>query len=140
MYPREQAVPVPPEDSYLEDQIYYSSAQFHPYGSGPYDREIRLEGEQPPAAPAQIPQHNSYPSGAQYLQTPTEGHYRSQTPVQQYSTQQQQHVATSSTTARWSNQQWAEERLRLSLPRFATQEEVEAAWRAYEEATQRAPQ
>jgi hypothetical protein len=139
MYSPEQAVPVPPETSYHEDQFFHSSAQFHTYGSGPYDNEIRLDGEQPPAAPAQIPQHNSYPSGVQYLQTPTEGHYGPQTPVPQYSTQQQ-HVATSLTTAHWSRQELAEERLRLGLRRFETQEEVEAARRAYEEATQRAPQ
>ena len=50
----------------------------------------------------------------------------------------QQHVSTSFTTARWYREPTPEERLRLGLSRHATQAEVEAARRAYEDAMQQA--
>jgi hypothetical protein len=131
MYPPEEPVPVPPDAHYAEDQIFYPSAQFHTNDATPYDHEIRLNEDQ---APHENQQYTSYPSGSHYVQTPIHGYYRPQSPVQQYPVQQ--HVSTSSTTALWSREQLAAERLRLGLPRYATQEEVEAARRAYEEATQ----
>jgi hypothetical protein len=54
------------------------------------------------------------------------------------SSQVQQHVSTSFTTARWYREPTPEERLRLGLSRHATQADVETARRAHEDATQQA--
>ncbi|KAE9371724.1 hypothetical protein N431DRAFT_559173 [Stipitochalara longipes BDJ] len=132
MYPSEQPVPVPPEAFYHEDQLYYSSTQFDTHESALYDHEIIFEEEQAPTALVDSQQYNSYPSdnqygSNQYSQTQAPAYFRPQTPAQQYP--MQQNISTSPTTARWSSQQLAEERIRLGLPRHATQAEIEAAQR-----------
>ncbi|KAE9364894.1 hypothetical protein N431DRAFT_285774, partial [Stipitochalara longipes BDJ] len=136
IYPLEQPIPIPipSEASCYKDQLYYSSTQFPTHKSALYNHEIIFEEEQAPTGLVNSQQYN--PSDNQYG-----SNYYSQTPVLVYDQPQilawqypmQQNISTSPTTARWSSQQLAEERIRLGLPRYVTQAEVEAAQRSYED-------
>jgi len=142
--PPEQAVRVPSDAYYPESQYCYPSAQFPANEPTMYDNELRLDEEQPQAGTAQTHQFTSYSSGDhysqqmqsqyQYPQIPAQASDRPRTPVHN----NYQNAPTSPTTQRWSAEYCAEERLRLGLPRFATEAEVEAARRAYEHATHQA--
>jgi hypothetical protein len=133
MYPPEPRVPVPPAAHYADAQYYYPSDQVYTNDAGAYASELRFDEDQ---APSQDPLYTSSPSANQYDQPAAHGYHRPQSPIQQYPVQQ--HVSTSSTTARWYRELTPEERIRLGLRRYPTQAEVEAARRAYEEATQQA--
>lgn len=85
-----------------------------------------------PVAPVQSQQHSPSPSGGSHVQIEhPDSYYRPQTPVQ-YTNQEMQYE--SHFTPSWSTEQLAQERLRLGLPQYASQEEVEAARLAYNEA------
>lgn len=143
MSPPEQPVRFPSEAYCPESQYYYNSAQFQGNEPTMYDHELSLDEEQPQAATAQTQQYTSYPSGDHYSQqtqtefypcAPAREPYRPQTPVHNG----HQNVLVSPTTVRWSVECSPEERIRLGLPRYATEAEVEAARRAYEQAMRRA--
>jgi len=145
MFPPEQPGRVPSEAYCPESQYYYNSAQFQGNEPTMYDNELNIDEEQPLAAPAQTQQYASYPSRDHHLQQMQtdsyphaldQGSYRPQTPVQNG----HQNVPPSPTTIRWSAERSPEERLRLGLPRYATEAEVEAERRAYEQAMHGADQ
>ncbi|PMD16069.1 hypothetical protein NA56DRAFT_320440 [Hyaloscypha hepaticicola] len=132
-HPPEQRVPVPPAAHDGEEQYYYSSYQIYTNDAGAYARELRLDDDQ---ALSQDPLHTSSSNAHQYDQPADHGYYRPHSPFSQYPVQQ--HVSTSSTTARWSREPTPEESFRVNGRRYRTEAEAEAARRAIEEATQQA--
>jgi hypothetical protein len=142
--PLDEAVEVPSEAYYYGSPYYDSSTPFQQHDGARYDAEIRLDEEQPQTAASQNQQNASCPSDDHYSQQTNSQYYYPQTPAQEpYRPQtpthnSQQNVPTSPTTVRWTGEYSAEERLRLGLPRYLTEEEVEEQRRAYEHTTQQA--
>lgn len=126
MSPPYQPIPVG-SDTYAQQSQYYYTPSQSTYNNH-YDSELRFDEDQPQTSIAQSQQpqqYISYAGGNQYAQNTAHGYYETQAP-------------TSPTAQRWSNEPCAEERMRLGLSRYATQEEVEEARRALHEVTRQA--
>jgi hypothetical protein len=139
-----QSLEAPSDSYYHGSQDYYSSPLFHTPETTMYDDELRLDEEQTQTTATPDQQYSSFPGGDYYSQqthtqytypqTPAQGSYRPQTPVHNSN----QNVPTSPSTVRWTVESSPEERIRLGLPRYATEEEIEEQRRIYEQATQQA--
>ena len=125
MSPPYKPIPVGSDTYAYQSQYYYTPTQTN-YNSY-YDPVLTFDEEQPQnsTAQSQQQQYSSYVGGNQYVQNTAQGIYRPQTP-------------TAPTALSWSVESCVEERIRLGLSRYATEEEVEQARRALHDVTSRA--